>query len=530
MSGLQAHLSETLRLSLVYRLAQDLNAELQPIDVLRCVLNATAEALSTPHASIVAVQGQTIVAVSALGNSQERDPSEAIDQVLESGLAGFVLQNPRIVVVNDIATNPLWLPLPDEPFSPQAGSALCVPLVHDGIVGGVMTLAHPSRNYFTSDAVNLVSTISEMGAAALTYTLLLNEARQAEEHYGTLFDDALVPIIVTDLDGTIQTVNRRACEFLGYDRSQLECETITTIHRSDPLEAKRLEALKEGQEVRFQSLVWTQSGHSHPVQVFAKCINDKAIQWIQHDITPQATLEDLRRDLSAMVYHDMRGPLGNIYTSLEALNMVLAEYPDATVHRLIDFALRSEQQARNMIDSLLDVQYLEEGSKLLTRANAYINGLVHHAVDLMQSNLEDKSIILRLTLADDLPTLYIDEDMIRRVILNLLDNAVKYTPDEGTITVSTTTNGPDVLVRIKDTGPGIPAEAQSTIFDKFARIKQQHTPHGVGLGLAFCKLAVEAHAGRIWVQSDTSGSTFTFALPVEAPPTQELPLLGAAKA
>jgi signal transduction histidine kinase len=226
----------------------------------------------------------------------------------------------------------------------------------------------------------------------------------------------------------------------------------------------------------------------------------------------------------------MRGPLGNIYTSLEALNMVLAEYPDATVHRLIDFALRSEQQARNMIDSLLDVQYLEEGSKLLTRANAYINGLVHHAVDLMQSNLEDKSIILRLTLADDLPTLYIDEDMIRRVILNLLDNAVKYTPDEGTITVSTTTNGPDVLVRIKDTGPGIPAEAQSTIFDKFARIKQQHTPHGVGLGLAFCKLAVEAHAGRIWVQSDTSGSTFTFALPVEAPPTQELPLLGAAKA
>ena len=117
--------------------------------------------------------------------------------------------------------------------------------------------------------------------------------------------------------------------------------------------------------------------------------------------------------------------------------------------------------------------------------------------------------------------------MIGRVVINLLDNAIKYSPDDSTIIVSTATIGGEVYVRVKDTGPGIPAEAQATIFDKFSRVKQRNMPHGVGLGLAFCKLAVEAHGGRIWVKNnDEGGSMFTFVLPVEAPATKELPLVG----
>jgi len=84
-------------------------------------------------------------------------------------------------------------------------------------------------------------------------------------------------------------------------------------------------------------------------------------------------------------------------------------------------------------------------------------------------------------------------------------------------------------VRVKDSGPGIPPEAQASIFDKFSRVKYRGVPHGMGLGLAFCKLAIDAHGGRIWVKSEPNeGSVFTFALPVEAPPTKELPRLGMA--
>jgi NtrC-family two-component system sensor histidine kinase KinB len=533
--GMQARLSETLRLALIHRLAQELNADLSSAEVLRRVLHAAAEALGTPYASIIALKNKELRAAYALGGGGDIDPLPVMQRVLENGLAGFVLHNYRTVIVNDIASNPLWMHLPNEPLSPQAGSALCVPLIHSGDVVGVITLAHPARSYFTADAVNLTNTINEMGASALANALLLEDARQANEQYKTLFDDVIVPVIITDLKGTILAANRRACEFLGYEVEELLRRGIATIHRmgTGPLGGERFDHLQRGMEVRFQSRVWTKEGAEKPVQVYAKRIVNRFegdhIQWIEHDLSSQMAVEQLRQDLSAMVYHDMRGPLGNVYTSLQALQTLLRDYPNSSVQSLLAVASRSERQARRMIDSLLDVQRLEEGSKLLTRAHTQLHEIITSAVQQMQPLANEKMVRLRFALADDLPVLYIDSDMIERVIINLIDNAIKYSPDNGLVTISTATSGTEVYARVKDTGPGIPLEAQGKIFDKFARVKQRHMPHGGGLGLAFCKLAVEAHGGRIWVKSDDqNGSTFTLALPVEAPATKELPMLGAA--
>ena len=196
--GIQARLSESLRLTLVYRLARELNAELRSADVVRRVLHSTAEALGTPYASLVSLRCGEIDTAYAIGGAPRTDPRPVLARVLRDGLAGFVLESGRTMVVNDIEVNPLWLPLPDEPLSPQIGSALCVPLIHAGETVGVMTLAHPAREYFTADAINLTATISEMGAAALSNTLLVELAREAEQRYAALFDDAIVPIIITD--------------------------------------------------------------------------------------------------------------------------------------------------------------------------------------------------------------------------------------------------------------------------------------------------------------------------------------------
>jgi hypothetical protein len=258
----QAHLSEALRLAIVYRLAHELNSELSSAEVLRHVLHAAAAALGTPHASLVALRNNELRAAYALGPGSSSDPRPVMEHVLANGLAGFVLHNFRTVIVNDIGNNPLWKPLPDEALSPHEGSALCVPLIHSGDVVGVMTLAHPARNYFTADAINLTNTISEMGAAALANALLLEEARQARQRYRTLFDDAIVPILITDLQGRVLTVNRRACEFLGYSVEEFAQLNIKMIHR---MEAEtpgwdRFEHLERGFEVRFQAAVWTKEG------------------------------------------------------------------------------------------------------------------------------------------------------------------------------------------------------------------------------------------------------------------------------
>ncbi|MCD4685382.1 MAG: GAF domain-containing protein [Anaerolineae bacterium] len=534
-SGFQPHLSEALRLALLYRLACELNADLDTHDVLRRVLNTAAEVLATPHASIIALRHKALQDVYALGGGKQADPFPALKQVLAEGLAGFVLHNYRTVIVNDVTANPLWRSLPDEPFSPQVGSALCMPLIHSGDVVGIITLAHPACNYFTAEAVQLVNTISEMGAAALANTLLLAELRGAQGRYHALFDDVIVPIILTDLNGGICAVNRSACAMLGYHNGELLRHNISMVHRmgAGPLGGERYDHLIRGREVRFRSVVWTKAGSEIPVQVYAKRLRRNGggdyIQWIEYDVSSALELDRLRQDLTAMVYHDMRGPLGNIYTSVAALRKLLKEHPNPNVAKLLDVAARSEQRARHMVESLLDVQRLEDGKRFLKRTTTMINTIIQEVVQDVQPLAEEKRVRVRLSLADDLPPLYVDADMIGRVVLNLIDNAIKYAPDYGLVTVSTASSGEEVFIRIKDTGPGIPREALDCIFDKFARVKQRNMPAGVGLGLAFCKLTVDAHGGRIWVRSNQkNGSIFTFALPIEAPATRELPLVDSA--
>ena len=529
--GPQTKLSDAMRLALVSRLARELNTEMRPADVLQRLVNTSAEVLGAPFASLIVLKDKAFDSAYVLGSNSPQSTA-LLERVFDTGLAGYVAHNLRTVVVDDITTSPLWLALPDEPLSPQSGSALCIPLIHVGKVIGVMTLAHPARAYFTEGATSLADTIAEMGAAALTYTQLLETSRLAESRFASLFDDAIVPIIITDLQGAIQQVNRRACEFLEYARDDLLARNIAAVHRmgTGPIGADRFAHLERGLEVRFQSIVWTKDGSSKPVQVYARRINsgkdDDRIQWIEHDMSSQIALEQLRQDLSMMVYHDMRGPLGNVYTSLEAIKSLLGDDIDPNVLSLIELASRAERQVRRMVDALLDVQRLEQGSKLVSRENTGLSLLINRAVSQVQSQAADKDIRLRMALADDVPLLYIDDDMVERVIINLLDNAIKYTPEGGMITLSTASGSNEVYVRIKDTGPGIPADAQPVIFDKFARVKQRNMPYGAGLGLAFCKLAVEAHGGRIWVHSEPdAGSTFTFALPIESSSAQEVPLV-----
>jgi signal transduction histidine kinase len=121
----------------------------------------------------------------------------------------------------------------------------------------------------------------------------------------------------------------------------------------------------------------------------------------------------------------------------------------------------------------------------------------------------------------NLPAIWVDQDMIRRVLINLLENATKFTPAEGKITIGAKNEGEWVRLWIQDTGPGIPADAQGAIFNKFIRVpaeRRQSTdqmPKGLGLGLAFCKLAIQAHGGRIGVESELdAGSCFYFTVPV----------------
>jgi signal transduction histidine kinase len=151
----------------------------------------------------------------------------------------------------------------------------------------------------------------------------------------------------------------------------------------------------------------------------------------------------------------------------------------------------------------------------LHKTQSSLGALIVEAAEEVLPIAEAKGHVLKFDLAPDLPPVEMDVDMIRRVVINLLENAIKYTRSEGRIAISARREEKQVIVGVSDTGPGIAPRDHARIFERFARLHRGESAKGLGLGLAFCRLAVEAHDGRIWVESDIGkGATFSFTLPL----------------
>ncbi|MBN8634129.1 MAG: GAF domain-containing protein [Anaerolineae bacterium] len=262
------------------------------------------------------------------------------------------------------------------------------------------------------------------------------------------------------------------------------------------------EALENGRK-----LAKLQATEAHTRRLYEKA---------QQDHVEHMRLEQMRRDLTAMVYHDLRGPLQNVGASLSGLERVLATDEQAVVDELLRVGSQSLRRLTRMVKSLLDIERLEEGRAIVARRSTKLHNLVSDALELVYPLAREAEQLLVLDLDANLPVVSVDADMILRVLTNLIENAIKHTPTGGKITVSAGITADAIRISVTDTGPGVPLHFHDEIFDKYFRIKYVNAPNGVGLGLAFCRLAVEAHGGAISVANGTSGgAVFSFTLPIE---------------
>ena len=517
-------ISESQRLESLYKIAralhdQDLNVQA----ILQTVLSMTGQTVRANHGSMITFDADNrIQDAYILGASGDDEAERDLwDMLINRGLVGFVHHSRRTIVVRDITTDPRWPYLPDTPLVPRTGSAVGLPLEKGGMVHGVMILVHEKVDYFDTDTVEMLEAIANISSAAISNAVEFSSTRDSQARYKFLFNDAIVPIILTDIDGQIADANRQACEFFGYEHDKLVKLHVSTIHRmgTGPIGANRFATLHEGNEVLFRTTAWNQKGVEIPVMVRARRLSfaeRELIEWVEQDISPQIELEQLRNDLSAMVYHDLRGPLHTINSSLSSLGRLLVNYENHAVLNLIQVGMRSTRQLSRMVESLLDIQRLEEGQAVLDRQRTSVHNLLASAAELVQPLATESQQRLSFSIAENLPYLQIDADMIQRVITNLMENAIKYSPNGGSITLGADMHEGRVRIRVVDSGPGIPKHLQRQIFDKFSRVKHNDVPRGAGLGLAFCRLAVEAHGGQIWVESEPEqGSVFYFTLPLE---------------
>ncbi|MEI6783783.1 MAG: hybrid sensor histidine kinase/response regulator [Verrucomicrobiota bacterium] len=223
-------------------------------------------------------------------------------------------------------------------------------------------------------------------------------------------------------------------------------------------------------------------------------------------------LERLRDGLVHMLVHDLRSPLTGIRMGLESARGLLPP-GDPTLASMVGAALASANSMTEMITQLLDVSRLEAGQMPLHRTAGDLVALARSAQDLLRTQAETRR--LRLTPAEAIIANY-DPNLLRRVLNNLLGNALKFTLPNGEVSLGISREAGQVRVTVADNGPGIPPAFHQKIFTLFGQVESRKSGVGTGLGLAFCKLAVEAHGGRIGVESvPGQGSTFWFTLPLD---------------
>ena len=246
-----------------------------------------------------------------------------------------------------------------------------------------------------------------------------------------------------------------------------------------------------------------------------------------HDVTKERQLERIRADFVANVSHELRTPLTTIQGYAETLlgeNSVRTKTSEQFIVKIFNHSTRLTR----LVSDLLELSRLELGEVELKRSLCHLNTFHEPILDVFEPLLEESGLVLKWEILETLPKVNIDRQLYMQIFVNLIDNAIKYTPDGGAITVSAETRsheeteGSDIaseefILSVKDTGIGIPMESQPRVFERFYRVDEGRAREmgGTGLGLAIVKHIVLCHNGRIWIESTLGqGSTFYVAAPL----------------
>ena len=220
-----------------------------------------------------------------------------------------------------------------------------------------------------------------------------------------------------------------------------------------------------------------------------------------------------REELVAVVSHDLKTPLATISMTTGVLLDELAPAPGTEVRRALERIRRSSDRMGRLIHDLLDLARLEGGKLSIEPRPHEVAGLMHDVVESLRAEAAAKNLRLEHEVAPGAERARFDRERIMQVMANLVSNAIKFTPARGEIALRSERAGPEVVLSVRDTGPGIPEEQRARLFDRFWQA-QETAQLGTGLGLSIAKGLVELHGGRIWVASTPgTGSTFSFTLP-----------------
>ncbi|TVR19977.1 MAG: GAF domain-containing protein [Anaerolineaceae bacterium] len=422
---------------------------------------------------------------------------------------------------------------------PSCRAVIAIPVKADDKVHllGVMTPDWPRDN-----DLNTATLIGIQAVAYLQNVALHHRIRAQNSRMQTILDSVQDGLILFHPSGVIIDVNNSASNLLGVDLHgyvgrPVDGELLAFVQRNTPSgRSPELPTLlqtiathlrdRSGGVVAGAMEVWRPDGTRYLHHVSAPVLDGQGgfagRLLALRDVTESQQLAAYRDEIASMVVHDLRGPLGSVITSLDVLRECIVEGGDLQdALELLGLLTNSGNRMLNLVNTLLDVSKLEQRRMMIDPVRASLADMVREALDSLKGWIDEGNLTVNIDIPPDLPDVFADAGKIQRVLINLLDNAMRYAPDDGEVLVRAMSDDGKIRVLVADSGNGIPEDKATHVFGKFVQGDSDHEmqrrgQRGSGLGLTYCYLALDAHGEKIWIDHQNSplrGACFVFKLP-----------------
>ena len=403
---------------------------------------------------------------------------------------------------------------------PQLGlsSYMCVPLKgRDAVLGAITLVASESGRQFGAEDLSLAEELASRAATAIENARLYREAEaraQAARVLATIGDG----VLLIDRSGRVRLWNGAAQRITGLREADVLGKPAAAAIPGWEAVEPRVPIASTGEAARAESIPLQLAEQELWLSVSAVGYEDGTV-YAFRDLTEERALESMRQDLVATVSHELRTPLAAIYGAALTLRRSDVKLAAELHDKLLEVIAEESDRLAGIVNDLLLASQLDSGKLKANIVRCDLREIAQVEIEAARTHLPE-GVQLQLTAPVELPTVRADSGQLRQVISNLIENAVKYSPEGGAIRVALEPNDHHVRFAITDCGLGIPPAEQGRIFEKFYRL-DPHMSRGIGgtgLGLYICRELVRRVDGRIWVESDgSSGSTFFVEIPQEAP-------------
>ena len=415
---------------------------------------------------------------------------------------------------------------------------ICCPLVKAGKLVAMMAVHHAVPRSWTGDEIALVEALVDRSWAHIERVRANEALRRNEAHLLSLFEQTAAGIAECDLAGRILSANERYCRMLGRSRADLIGRSIEEVTHPDDLAQTALlfqKLVRGGDVFEVEKRYLRADGSAVWANTAVSLIRDTGnasgdiVLAVVLDVTERKRAEeklkeaDRRKDeFLAMLAHELRNPLAPIGAAADLLR--LKQLDEARLAQTSAIISRQVRHMTGLIDDLLDVSRVTRGLVKLSPVNLDVRTIVSDAVEQVRASIEARRHHLTVQLAPESALVWADRKRMVQVLVNLLHNAVKYTPEEGSIAVAIEVQPQRVLFVVQDNGIGMSAELISSAFDLFTQAERSldRSQGGLGIGLALVRSLVELHRGTVGAQSAGRGrgSRFTVSLPRLVEPLQ----------